>query len=217
MKDQLIEQLKSAVINMDTDNILDLCNEYLSHEYDPMEAINLGLSKGMEEVGKLYEEGDYFIPELLICSEVMYMALDQLTPHISRLSTDHDLKAIVGVVEGDTHDIGKNLLKTMLMVQGFEVIDLGIDVSPENFLVKIEETKPHLLGLSTLMSTSMANMEKTINLLNESDFRDRLVIMIGGGPVTESFANRIGADAYEADASSAATTAKRLVLEKMNQ
>ena len=105
----------------------------------------------------------------------------------------------------------------MLMVQGFEVIDLGIDVSPEKFLVKIEETKPHLLGLSTLMSTSMANMEKTINLLNESDFRDRLVIMIGGGPVTESFANRIGADAYEADASSAATTAKRLVLEKMNQ
>ena len=217
MKDQLIEQLKSAVINMDTDNILDLCNEYLSHKYDPMEAITLGLSKGMEEVGKLYEEGDYFIPELLICSEVMYMALDQLTPHISKLATDQDLKAIVGVVEGDTHDIGKNLLKTMLMVQGFEVIDLGIDVSPENFLAKIEETKPHLLGLSTLMSTSMANMEKTINLLNESDFRDRLVIMIGGGPVTESFANRIGADAHEADASSAATTAKRLVLEKMNQ
>lgn len=217
MKDQLIEQLKTAVINMDTDNILDLCNEYLSYKYDPMEAINLGLSKGMEEVGKLYEEGDYFIPELLICSEVMYMALDQLTPHISKLATDQDLKAIVGVVEGDTHDIGKNLLKTMLMVQGFEVIDLGIDVSPENFLAKIEETKPHLLGLSTLMSTSMANMEKTINLLNESDFRDRLVIMIGGGPVTESFANRIGADAYEADASSAATTAKRLVLEKMNQ
>lgn len=168
----------------------------------------------MEEAGRLYEEEEYYIPELLLCSEAMYAGMDVLKPHIKREETEERYEAVVGVVEGDTHDIGKNIFKIMLETTGFEVHDLGRDVPPIEFIKKAKEIGADLIGLSTLMTTTMDNMKVVIELLEKEKMREDLVVMVGGGPVSQSFADKIGADGYSAEASRAARLAKKLVKEK---
>ena len=215
-KQILLSQMAEAVVDMDEDLVEEAATEYVNAGHDALEGITSGLSAGMEEVGHLYEEQEYYIPELLIWSEVMYKGMDILRPHLNKVSTDDKvkLKAVVGVVEGDTHDIGKNLFKIMLETQGFEVFDLGRDVPPDQFIDKAKEVGANLNGMSTLMTTTMKNMEVTIEKLKEAGIRDSIVVMVGGGPISHDFAMKIGADGYEAEASRAAETAKQLVMKK---
>lgn len=180
-KQILLSQMAEAVVDMDEDLVEEAATEYVNAGHDALEGITSGLSAGMEEVGHLYEEQEYYIPELLICSEVMYKGMDILRPHLNKVSTDDKvkLKAVVGVVEGDTHDIGKNLFKIMLETQGFEVFDLGRDVPPDQFIDKAKEVGANLIGMSTLMTTTMRNMEVTIEKLKEAGIRDSIVVMVG--------------------------------------
>jgi dimethylamine corrinoid protein len=215
-KQTLLSQMAEAVIDMDQELVESAANKYVEQGYDALNGITNGLSVGMEKVGHLYEEQEYYIPELLICSEVMYAGMDILKPHLNKEDAEDKvkLKAVVGVVEGDTHDIGKNLFKIMLETQGFEVYDLGRDVPPDQFIEKAKEVDANLIGMSTLMTTTMKNMEITIKKLVAEGIRDNLVVMVGGGPISANFAMKIGADGYEAEASKAAETGKKLVLEK---
>ncbi len=211
LKEELLKKLAESVVDMDEDKAEEVSNTFIEKKYDAYDGIAKGLAVGMDEAGKLYEEEEYYIPELLMCSDAMYAGMDVLKPHLKHDETDERYKAVVGVVEGDTHDIGKNLFKIMMETTGFEVYDLGRDVPPIEFIKKAKELDADLIGLSTLMTTTMDNMEIVINLLKEEGIRDDIVVMIGGGPISQSFADKIGADGYAPEASRAARLAKELV------
>jgi len=156
-------------------------------------------------------EEEYFIPELLMCSDAMYAGLDVLKPHIRINNKVGKHRVVIGVVEGDTHDIGKNLVKIMLESAGFEVFDLGRDIPPIRFVEKAEEVNAKIIALSTLMTTTMDGMAEVINILNRQKIRDRYKVMVGGGPISQRFADKIGADGYSANAAEAVRLARRLV------
>lgn len=216
VKEKLLKDLAESVVDMEEDDTIEIANDFIESGYDAYEGISNGLAAGMDEAGKLYEEEEYYIPELLMCSDAMYAGMDVLKPHLKYDETEEKYKAVVGVVEGDTHDIGKNLFKIMLETTGFEVYDLGRDVPPGEFINKSKELGAKLIGLSTLMTTTMDNMEIVVNLLKEEGMRDDVVVMVGGGPISQSFADKIGADGYAPEASRAARLAKDLVRGKMN-
>lgn len=148
-----------------------------------------------------------------MCSDAMYAGLDILKPHLKYDDSEQKHKVVIGVVEGDTHDIGKNLVKIMMETEGFEVVDLGRDIPPRDFVEKAKEIDADIICLSTLMTTTMCGMEEVIKILNEENIRDKFKVMVGGGPISNSFAERIGADAYTTDASKAAKRAKELAKE----
>lgn len=210
-KEEYLEKMAKMVVEMEDEEIGDLCREYLKEGYDPQEAIFNGLIKGMNEVGRLFEEEEYFISDLLICSDAMYNGIDVLKEKIESYGENNLATAVIGVVEGDTHDIGKNLVKLMLEVNGFKMIDLGKDVPAEKFVDEAIKNKAQFIMMSTLMTTTMANMKKVIDILNERNIRDQFIVMVGGGPVSESFAKDIGADAYSENANEAVKVAKNLI------
>jgi dimethylamine corrinoid protein len=210
-----LKALENCVIEMEDEKVAEVAQAYLAANFDAAEGIEMGLCKGMEQVGVLFDEEEYYIPELLICSDAMYAGIGVLEPHIVKKEGNRVLKAVVGVVEGDTHDIGKNIFKIMLQANGFEVYDLGRDVPCERFVEKAKEVGAHLVGMSTLMTTTMDNMSAVIELLKTADIRQNTIVMVGGGPVSRSFSELIGADGYEREASAAAKLAKRLVAEKL--
>ncbi|MDK2563876.1 corrinoid protein [Romboutsia sedimentorum] len=214
VKQELLKKLSDCVVEMEDEVVVDIAKEYIENGFEAYEGISKGLAYGMEESGKLYEEEEYYIPELLLCSDAMYEGINILKPHIKKDSTKESYKAVVGVVEGDTHDIGKNLFKIMLETSGFEVYDLGRDVPCIDFINKAKEVNADLIGLSTLMTTTMDNMQSVIELLNKEDIREKFVVMVGGGPISQSFANEIGADGYAHEASKAAKLAKELIIKK---
>ncbi len=216
-KEEILKDLASAVVDMDEELAVDAANRLVDQNLDAYDGIASGLAVGMDQAGKLYEEEEYYIPELLMCSDAMYAGLDVLRPHLKKADTADTFKAVVGVVEGDTHDIGKNLFKIMMETNGFEVVDLGRDVPPADFITKAKEIGANLIGMSTLMTTTMDNMEVVINLLKEANMRDDIVVMVGGGPISQSFADKIGADGYAPDASKAARLGKSLVEEKLQK
>ena len=166
----------------------------------------------MERAGKLFEEEEYFIPELLMCSDAMYAGLDILKPHIKRDEQGEKHIVVIGVVEGDTHDIGKNLVKIMLETAGFDVLDLGRDIPPQNFVDKAKEVNAGIIALSTLMTTTMEGMAEVIRILKQENIRDRFKVIIGGGPISQSFADKIGADGYSVNAADAVRLARRLTV-----
>ena len=208
---EYLEKMAKMVVEMEDEEIGDLCREYLKEGYDPEDAIFNGLIKGMNEVGRLFEEEEYFISDLLICSDAMYNGIDVLKENIESYGENNLATAVIGVVEGDTHDIGKNLVKLMLEVNGFNMIDLGKDVPAEKFVDEAIKNKAQFIMMSTLMTTTMANMKKVIDILNERNIRDQFIVMVGGGPVSESFAKDIGADAYSENANEAVKVAKSLI------
>lgn len=210
-KEEYLEKMAKMVVEMEDEEIGDLCREYLNEGYDPEDAIFNGLIKGMNEVGRLFEEEEYFISDLLICSDAMYNGIDVLKENIESYGENNLATAVIGVVEGDTHDIGKNLVKLMLEVNGFKMIDLGKDVPAEKFVDEAIKNKAQFIMMSTLMTTTMANMKKVIDILNERNIRDQFIVMVGGGPVSESFAKDIGADAYSENANEAVKVAKSLI------
>ncbi len=203
--------LSDAVVNMEEEETVSLAREIVAEKLDAYEAIEKGLADGMDRAGKLFEEQEYFIPELLMCSDAMYAGLDILKPHLKTDDRAKKHKVVIGVVEGDTHDIGKNLVKIMMETSGFEVIDLGRDIPPALFVAKARESGARIIALSTLMTTTMDTMADVIRLLEKENIRDEFLVMVGGGPISQSFADRIGADGYAKDAAEAARLARRLV------
>lgn len=207
----LFTQLSDAIVEMDEGRTVQLSEAVIERELDAYQAIEHGLSAGMERAGRLFEEEEYFIPELLMCSDAMYAGLDVLRPHLRQDGAAEKRKVVIGVIEGDTHDIGKNLVKIMLETSGFEVLDLGRDIPPARFVASAREIGADLIALSTLMTTTMDGMREVIRLLGEAGERERFKVIVGGGPISQGFADRIGADGYASNAAEAVKLAKRLV------
>ncbi len=179
--------------------------------YSPDEIINNGLIKGMDIVGKKFKDGDYFLPEVMISSETMHKALKIIKPLLEDSDYESEGRIIIGTVRGDLHDIGKNLVSMMLVGAGFDVVDLGIDVSPNKFSDAVVEHKPKLLCMSALLTTTMPEMEVVISKLKELDLRHKVKVMVGGAPVTQKYAEKIGSDGYAVNAAEAVEKAKILI------
>lgn len=207
---ELLKKIHDSVVDFDEDVCAELCKEVLAEEIDPYDAIMEGLTAGMDTVGSLYEQKEYFVPELLLCSDTMYAGLDILQPHVK---VDKSLtsagKIIVGVVEGDIHDIGKTLVKTMFDAAGWEVYDLGKDVKLEKFVEEFERTQADIVVLSALMTTSMLAMPKVIDMLKSRS--PKVMVMVGGAPLSPEIAKQYGADGYSKDAIAAVEEANRLL------
>ncbi|KUO72841.1 MAG: cobalamin-binding protein [Desulfosporosinus sp. BRH_c37] len=211
---EILDKLARGVRDMDEELTVAAAQEALQKNIGALQAINEGLVTGMNEAGSLYNAEEYFVPELLMCSDAMYAGLDVLTPHIERSNEVSRAKVVIGVIEGDTHDIGKNLVKLMVEVGGFEIYDLGRDVPLASFVAKVKEVKADVLCLSTLMSTTMEGMAEVIELLRKEGLREQVAVMVGGGPISQAFADRIGADGYSENAIGAVELARQLVAQK---
>jgi len=209
-REEILKDLADSVLNMKEDRAVEVAKEAVEVGIDALDAINNGLVEGMNQAGDLYDKEEYFVPELLICSDALYLALDILKPHIKRVGSEKKVGCVIGVVEGDTHDIGKNLVKIMLDVSGFEIHDLGRNVPLADFVEKAKEVDASLICLSTLMTTTMDGMSTVIEMLKEEGIRDRFKVLVGGGPISQAFADRIGADGYAPNASKTVTVAKAL-------
>lgn len=210
-KEELLKRLSECVLEMEDEEIIDVANEYVAEGHSAFDGIMEGLIPGMTEAGRLYDEEEYFITDILLCSDAMYNGLNILRPHLEAKDNVEKIKGVIGVVEGDTHDIGKNLVKIMLETAGFEMIDLGRDVKLKDFVSAVQETNAKLVVMSTLMSTTMGGMQTVIDMLKEAGLRDDVKVMVGGGPISSKFAENIGADAYSANAVEAVKVAKNLL------
>ncbi|SMB90514.1 methyltransferase cognate corrinoid proteins [Thermanaeromonas toyohensis ToBE] len=209
-KKEILQDLKNAVVELDEEKAIQVAREAIAAHIDAYEAIMEGLVAGMDVVGDKYEKGEYFIPEVLLASDAMNAALSILKPYLPKEHTN-PYKVVIGVVQGDTHDIGKNIVKIMLEAGGFQVIDLGRDVPLECFIEKAEETGAHIIAMSTLMSTTMDGMKEVIDMLKKQGKRHKYKVMVGGGAISQAFANAIGADGYAPDANAAVRKAKELM------
>ena len=210
-KEELLQALSACVVEMEDDKIIPTAEEYINSGYPAIDGILHGLVDGMNKAAELYENEEYFIPELLICSDAMYNGLDVLRPHLGTADSGQKSKVVIGVVEGDTHDIGKNLAKIMLETAGYELIDLGRDVPAAAFVDAVNNTGASVVALATLMSTSMNNMKEVIRLLEKEGLRNNVKVIVGGGPISDAFAKKIGADSYAASAVEAAKLVKGLL------
>ena len=211
-KEEIIILLSDNVLEMEEDEVIELSQEYVELGYPVEEAITNGLIDGMNRAGVLYDEEEYFITDILLCSDAMYAGIDVMKPYIEdKAEESKKVKAVIGVVEGDTHDIGKNLVKIMMETAGFEMIDLGRDVTKEQFIEAIKKENADLLCMSTLMTTTMSSMEEVMEELKKEGLRESLKVMIGGGPISKRFADKIGADGYSANAVEAVKLANRLM------
>ena len=210
-KEELLEKLSECVVEMEDEEVVDVANEYVEAGYPALDGIMEGLVDGMNKASDLYDEEEYFVTDLLLCSDAMYSGIDILKPHLPvEENKGKKLKIVIGVVEGDTHDIGKNLVKIMLDTAGFEMYDLGRDVPLDNFVDKAIEVGASLICMSTLMTTTMDGMRIVIEKLKEKGIRDNVKVMVGGSPISQKYANEIGADGYSANAVGAVKLAKRL-------
>ena len=206
--DDMLKVIYDGVINGEQKTVAGGVQAALDAKVDPSVILNQGMIAAMSEVGRLFEAGEYYVPEMLIAARAMKSGLELLRPALTAANVQAVGKIVVGTVQGDLHDIGKNLVAMMLEGAGFEVIDLGIDVTPRKFVEAVKEHKPQFVGLSALLTTTMPNMKTTVDALNEAGIRTSVKVMIGGAPVTERYAREIGADIYSPDASSAARRAK---------
>ena len=207
-----IEQVRAAVIDGDASGTVARIEAALAGGADPERILRDGLIAGMAEVGRLFEEGEYFVPEMLISARAMSAALVLLRPLLAAEGVQSSGKVVIGTVRGDLHDIGKSLVVMMLEGAGFEVVDLGIDVAPERFVEAVTAESAQVVALSALLTTTMMNMVEVIRALEAAGVRDRVKVMVGGAPISQSFAKQIGADGYSADAASASALARDLVL-----
>jgi 5-methyltetrahydrofolate--homocysteine methyltransferase len=190
--------------------VAELVLKALDQGMDPGTILSGGLIAGMDEVGKDFKAGDLFVPEVLIAARAMHAGMNILRPLLAESDVPTAGKYLIGTVQGDLHDIGKNLVRMMLEGAGFETVDLGTDVKPDTFVTAVQEHQPDILGLSALLTTTMPGMTATIEALQEAGVRDTVKIMVGGAPVTQAFAEKIGADAYAPDAASAVDVARAL-------
>lgn len=208
-KETLYKRLSDAVVGMDEELAVHAAQEALRLGLDPYEAITLGLAGGMNRANALFEQEEYYVPELLLCADAMYAGIEVLKAHIPKHCHTEKRKAVIGVVKGDTHDIGKNLVKIMLESGGFEIHDLGRDVPLARFVDVAGETGADLVCLSTLMTTTMDGMGVVIEFLKKAGIPART--MVGGGPISPAFARSIGADGWAKNAAEAVKVARSLV------
>jgi dimethylamine corrinoid protein len=199
-KQEILQGLADAVIEMDEDRAVALAHEAIATGMDAYEAISEGLTRGMEVVSEKYDNEEYFVPEILLCSDAMYAAIEVLKPHLKPDSAGAPLKVVIGVIEGDTHDIGKNIVRIMLDTGGFEVHDLGRDVPVDQFVAKAREVDADVIAVSTLMSTTRDGMRRLVEKLVAEGVRDQFKVLIGGPPVSWAYCREIGADAYGSSA-----------------
>ena len=209
--EELYEKMANALIAGKQDEVTKLTQEALDQKAVPREVLDKGLLAGMDVVGQRFKAGDMFIPEVLLCARCMHAAMDILKPHLSEADAAGAGIYLIGTVEGDLHDIGKNLVSMMLQGAGFKVVDLGTNITAQQFVDAVKEHNPAVIGMSALLTTTMPKMEETIQALKEAGIRDQVKIMAGGAPVTQDFVDKIGADAYGANAASAVEKAKELV------
>jgi len=206
-----LHAITDTLITGDADKLKQLVQEALDSGLVANDILQKGLIFGMDIVGDKMESGEMFIPEVLMAARAMSEVLSILTPLLTEEESGSVGKVVIGTVKGDLHDIGKNLVAMMVESGGIEVIDLGVDVSPETFIQAIRDNQPKIVGLSALLTTTMPMMRETIKIIDENGLRDHLKIMVGGAPVTQAFADEIGADGYAADAGSASKLAKTLI------
>jgi len=210
----MLNELRDALINLDIDKTLELVKKAIDQGFKPIEIIN-SMAEGMRVIGERFEKGEYFISDLIVSSEIFKEAMNILEPLIMK---EKEIvkpigRVIIGTVEGDIHDIGKNLVATMLKVNGFELIDLGVDVPPQKFVEAVKQYNPDIVGMSALLTSTMMNMRKVIEALEKEGLRDKVKIIVGGAPITEEFAKRIGADAYGENAVVSVDICKKLMEE----
>jgi corrinoid protein of di/trimethylamine methyltransferase len=212
MSEELFAMLAQAVVDGEPEDAEDLARQALAQGLDPLDCINRGLTPGIDRVGELFASGEYFLPDLIIGGDAMKAALDVLEPALAGGQERKILgKIVLGTVEGDLHEIGKTLVGTMLTANGFKVTDIGVDKPAAEFVAAVKETGATLVGASALLTTTMLHQQEVIEALKEAGLRDRVKVMIGGAPITESWAQKIGADGYAEDAISAVALAKKLI------
>jgi corrinoid protein of di/trimethylamine methyltransferase len=208
-KEELHEKLKQAVIDFEEDPVIEGAQQVLDEGYDPLEAIMDGLAAGMQVVGELYEKNEYFVPEVLMCADALYKGLAILRPHVPKAEKGVNAQVVIGSIQGDVHDIGKNLVKMMFDVAGWEVHDLGRDVPLENFVKEQLRTDSEVVAMSAMMTTTMLGMKKVIAMIKEKN--PNVAIMLGGAPVTKDVANLFGADGYAESAGNAVVEGIKMI------
>ncbi|KYH40176.1 MAG: corrinoid methyltransferase [Candidatus Bathyarchaeota archaeon B26-2] len=196
----ILEKIKEAVVNLDIDNIPKLCKEAVEAGIPAYKVVTDGMAKGMDIVGQKYEANEYFLAELIMAGETMKEGMKVLEPYLKTGEMKPIGKIVVGTVRGDLHDIGKNIAATLLKSAGFDIVDLGVDVSPEQFVDAVRQNNPDILAMSALLTTTMVEMENTIKALKEAGLREKVKIILGGAPITPEYAKKIGADAAAKDA-----------------
>ena len=213
MSEGILEGLREAVLYFDEDEARRLSEEAVNLGLDPVEVLEEGLAKALREVGDRFGNGEAFITELIAAAQTMEAGAEVLNREITRRGVTRRSvgRFLIGTVEGDIHSIGKNIVKTMLVAAGFEVMDLGADVKKQLFIEKVREFKPDILGLSALMTTTMTKQREIIEALEEAGLRDGVKVIVGGAPVTEAWVEEIGADACGLDAGSAVKNALKLM------
>ncbi|MCD6284609.1 MAG: corrinoid protein [Anaerolineae bacterium] len=207
-----LEAIREGIMDGDMHLVQEMVQAALDEGMSASDLLNKGMIEAMGEVGRLFEEGEYFVPEMLIAARAMKAGLAILKPKLVDEDVQPVGKVSAGTVKGDLHDIGKNLVCMMLEGAGFEIVDLGTDVSPEQFMKSVTEQGVDVICMSALLTTTMPNMKNTVDALVEAGIRDDVKVMIGGAPVTQAYADEIGADGYAPDASRAASLARELVV-----
>ncbi len=213
-KDELLKEMYDSTLMGNAPVVLELTNAGLAMGLSPETILFDALIPSLEEVGARFERGDYFVPEMLVAGRAMAGALDVLRPLMVATGVEPVGTFVMGTVKGDVHDIGKNLVDIMLEGAGFHVIDLGVQVAPERFVEAILEHKPDIVGFSAFLTTTMPMFKANMNALEKAGLRDQVIVMVGGAPVTQEYADAVGADGYASDASMAVKQAKGLLLAK---
>ena len=205
---QDLQQLFEAIVSGDAKKARALTEEALQSGTDPLKLVNEFMAPAMDEVGRRFEQNEYFVPELLLSARAMKAALELIRPLLVARGAEPRGRVVIGTVKGDLHDIGKNLVAAMLEGGGFEVIDLGVNVSPEKFIATVNEKKANIIAMSALLTTTMLSMKTTIEAIKEAGMRDRVKVLVGGAPITKKFADEIGADGFCDNAAGAVALAK---------
>jgi corrinoid protein of di/trimethylamine methyltransferase len=206
-----LNQLKEAILKGDSKSAIAVTKEAIAENVDPMELVTGYMVPAMDEVGRRFECQEYFVPELLIAARAMKGALELIRPLLTAKGAVSAGVVVIGTVRGDLHDIGKNLVASMLEGAGFDVFDLGTDVSPQKFIAEAKAKHAHIVALSALLTTTMTSMKTTIEEFRKEGLRDRFKFIIGGAPVTREYADSIGADGYSENANGAVALARQLV------
>lgn len=206
-----MKQISEAIVQLKWNEIAALTNEVLEAGTPALEIINRGLVPGMTVVGIKFRDGEIFLPEVLLSAKTMKTAMEILLPILSQQGIGSRGRVAIGTVSGDIHDIGKNIVVSILQGNGFEVIDVGVDIAPEKFVEVVRDNNPQILGLSALITSTMPMLGETIEALEEAGLRQKTKVIIGGAPVTQAYADQIGADGYGADAVAAVELARALI------
>ena len=199
-EEEVLGKLRSAIVNLDIDGVKEACKETVNAGIPAYKAVTDGMAKGMEIVGQKYENNEYFLAELIMAGETMKEGMRVLEPYLKAGDVKKIGKVVIGTVRGDLHDIGKNVVVTLLNAAGFDVVDLGVDVPLEKFVESVKQNNPDIVGMSALLTTTMVEMGNVIKALKDAGLRDEVKIVIGGAPITQEYAEKIGADAAARDA-----------------